>query len=300
MRENIQNFGGDNTNITIFGESAGGASVHWHMLSNFSKGLFDRAIVQSGSALISWANGTHANKPERLAKKLGWDGVGGDIKLLEFLRAVNVADLIRAQDIASKEEKRDWAFLDWIPSMEPYTAEQSFFTCNALEIYKSAWGNKIPLVIGGTTDEGLLFYREVVANPEFYKGEQAFENLIPKTWNLSIDKFKEFGEQLKSHYIGEDECKEENLGKFFDILSDSTFWHGMHLAIGGRLQDEQSAPTYLYRFAFSGDPKFNMVRQMLIPNDVKGIITLLSQISIHIVIIFSGRCLSWGRARKLI
>lgn len=259
--------------VTIFGESAGGASVHWHMSSNFSKHLFDKAIVQSGSALVPWANGPRSNQAERLAKQLGWDGVG-DIKLLEFLRRIEIADLIRAQDFLTAEEKRDWIFSNWVPTVEPYTAEQSFFTQNPFETYKSSWGNEIPLIIGGTTDEGLLFYREVMANPQFYNSMNAFERLIPKTWNLPAGRVNEFAQQLKTFYIGDEkECTKENLGKFFDIVSDVSFWHGMHLAIIGRLHDEQAAPTYLYRYAFAGDPEFSVYRPILIPNDVKGMTT---------------------------
>lgn len=248
------------------------------MSSNFSEGLFDKAIVQSGSSLLKWANGPRNNQAERLAKKLGWDGAGGDIKLVEFLRRVDVTELIREQDISNDEEKRDWTFSDWIPSQEPYVAEQSFFTQNPLETYKSAWGNKIPLIIGGTTDEGLLFYHTTTANPEMYNGANAYENLIPKTWNLPSGRVKAFAQQLKKFYLGDEECTKQNLGKFFDILSDVSFWHGMHLAIVGRLQDELAAPTYLYRYAFSGDPKLSAFRQILVPDDVKGINISSSQI----------------------
>jgi para-nitrobenzyl esterase len=48
VRANIAHFGGDPANITIFGESAGGLSVLAHLVSPLSKGLFAKAIVQSG------------------------------------------------------------------------------------------------------------------------------------------------------------------------------------------------------------------------------------------------------------
>jgi carboxylesterase type B len=41
VQQNIKQFGGDPGNVTIFGESAGGASVHYHVLSPMSKGKRD-------------------------------------------------------------------------------------------------------------------------------------------------------------------------------------------------------------------------------------------------------------------
>lgn len=51
IRRNAQYFGGDPRNVTIFGDSAGAMSVQMHMFSESSRGLFDRAIVQSGTTL---------------------------------------------------------------------------------------------------------------------------------------------------------------------------------------------------------------------------------------------------------
>ena len=47
VKKNIQAFGGDPNNVTIFGQSAGGRSVTWLMVSDAAKGLFHRAIAQS-------------------------------------------------------------------------------------------------------------------------------------------------------------------------------------------------------------------------------------------------------------
>ena len=51
VQENIEQFGGDKTRVTIFGESAGGMSVMNLVLSPAAKGLFSAAISMSGSPL---------------------------------------------------------------------------------------------------------------------------------------------------------------------------------------------------------------------------------------------------------
>ena len=53
VHRNIAAFGGDPTNVTIFGESAGGLSVHAHLASPRSHGLFDRAIAESGAYALT-------------------------------------------------------------------------------------------------------------------------------------------------------------------------------------------------------------------------------------------------------
>ncbi|XP_053266954.1 bile salt-activated lipase-like [Pleuronectes platessa] len=67
VHRNIRSFGGDPDNITIFGESAGAASVSFQTLTPHNKGLFKRAISQSGVALCPWA----INKnPRRFAEEV--------------------------------------------------------------------------------------------------------------------------------------------------------------------------------------------------------------------------------------
>jgi para-nitrobenzyl esterase len=53
VRHNIDQFGGDRHNVTIAGESAGGVAVLFHMVSHGSRGLFDRAIVESGAFALN-------------------------------------------------------------------------------------------------------------------------------------------------------------------------------------------------------------------------------------------------------
>lgn len=74
VKDNIKEFGGDPDRVTIFGQSAGGATVHYLMLSPMSKGLFHGAIAQSGSALNPWAfTETPRDRAFRLGKALGFE-----------------------------------------------------------------------------------------------------------------------------------------------------------------------------------------------------------------------------------
>src|SRR5207253_3431892 len=51
VRDNIANFGGDPGNVTIFGQSGGGSKVSTLASMQMAKGLFHKAVVQSGSTL---------------------------------------------------------------------------------------------------------------------------------------------------------------------------------------------------------------------------------------------------------
>lgn len=62
---NIQFFGGDQSKITIFGESAGSVSVSLHLLSPLSANLFRNAIMESGTALADWALLSYEEAMER-------------------------------------------------------------------------------------------------------------------------------------------------------------------------------------------------------------------------------------------
>ncbi|XP_074546540.1 bile salt-activated lipase-like [Halichoeres trimaculatus] len=71
VHRNIRSFGGDPDNVTIFGESAGGASVNFQTLTPHNKGLFKRAISQSGVALSPWAiNENPGNFAKEIAQKV--------------------------------------------------------------------------------------------------------------------------------------------------------------------------------------------------------------------------------------
>lgn len=67
VNENISRFGGDPSNVTLFGESAGGASVHLNYLADSSRQYFHKAICMSGVSYNPWVL---QSNPEAKARKL--------------------------------------------------------------------------------------------------------------------------------------------------------------------------------------------------------------------------------------
>ncbi|XP_028271686.1 neuroligin-3a isoform X2 [Parambassis ranga] len=98
ISENIGFFGGDSNRITVFGSGIGASCVSLLTLSHHSEGLFHRAIIQSGSALSSWAVNYQPVKYTRLlAEKVGCN-VLDTSDMVDCLRKKSSRELVE-QDI---------------------------------------------------------------------------------------------------------------------------------------------------------------------------------------------------------
>jgi para-nitrobenzyl esterase len=97
VKENIEAFGGNPDNVLIFGESGGGTKTLSLLTSPLAKGLFHKAIVESGSALITPERVTTLERAEaagkRIASKLGMDNAENQ---LAGLRAAKWEDIVAA------------------------------------------------------------------------------------------------------------------------------------------------------------------------------------------------------------
>ncbi|NLO10146.1 MAG: carboxylesterase family protein [Clostridiales bacterium] len=145
VKENIEAFGGDPDNITIGGQSAGGGSTLMHVVSRQNKGLFHRAIIQSGVL----ANPYEELVPKRTLSEAEHIG----IELFDFL---GVKSLGEARALPASYIMQKWneyggfsrSMKLWMPIYDGH-----FLEGDPIELFLDGRGQNIPLLLGHTGNE---------------------------------------------------------------------------------------------------------------------------------------------------
>ncbi|XP_013196718.2 juvenile hormone esterase-like [Amyelois transitella] len=157
IKKNIARFGGDPDNITIFGESSGAASVTLHLMSPMSKGLFHKAIAQSGTSLSDiTAFGKYGKKTIcKVSTALNIEARNKN-EYLQILQNITAKDLAGITYKLTSEDKNG---LDTIIFFHP-TVENSFNGVeafmneqNIIDMLVAQKTNAVPLMIGYNSAE---------------------------------------------------------------------------------------------------------------------------------------------------
>ncbi|HEX6242534.1 MAG TPA: carboxylesterase/lipase family protein, partial [Polyangiales bacterium] len=139
VQRNIERFGGDPDNVTIFGESAGGLSVHAHLVSPQSAGLFDRAIAQSAAYALTQPTLAQAETQGSAYAT----AVGCPAQDLACLRSVPVATLLANQGASATA---------YMPRVDGSVLPLSIGAA-----FGSGQFNRVPVIEGSTHDEFRYF-----------------------------------------------------------------------------------------------------------------------------------------------
>lgn len=229
VRDNISAYGGNPDNVTIFGESAGAWSVTEMMASPLAKGLFHKAIGQSGSSVyhlgqmessgVGWISGYAT------AKKLD-AALGMSSPSAADLRAIPAADIqaVITEDIAEGFN---------------HVADGIVFPKSVGALFQDGDFNTVPTLIGYNADEGTLFFPDD-PNPTVW--EEAFPisgsrgDMIAF---LSAD-FPQNAEKLVDLY-GLDTAPHKG---GMDMMGDEIF--GMNIRWTAKAVEASGQPAYVY------------------------------------------------------
>jgi len=272
VKENIGQFGGDAGRVTIFGESAGSGSVSLQLLSPLAESTFQRAILQSGTALgISWGAPNTPQKALQYAAVFSTsvgcgEGCGDDADVLTCLQGVEVRDTVALTDIFP-----DQASFPWQAVPDSLFTTSPFLPAPAEELLQSGqFNSEVEVILGTCNDEGLSDLLGAWTDPEFFE-------TIRDTWDtagaariLGLMRYSDVtpADVEKAHKIidayvgGVENITMSNVQSLIDMMTDSSMLYGVHKKIGYLL--EQGMTVYQYVLTHKGQFSIAQLHTMLL------------------------------------
>jgi para-nitrobenzyl esterase len=229
VQDNIRAYGGDPENVTIFGESAGAWSVTEMMASPLAKGLFHKAIGQSGSSVyhmgqmkdpgIGWVSGYAS--AEKLDAALGLTQPSA-----EALRALPAADIqaVITEDIAEGFN---------------HVADGVVFPQSVGLAFQSGEFNNVPSLFGYNADEGTLFF-PTDPNPTVWNENFPIEGTRADMIFALEPDFPAQAERLVDLYALDHAPNQGGM----DMMGDEIF--GMNIRWTAEQVEKGGQPAYVY------------------------------------------------------
>ncbi len=219
VQRNIKAFGGDPHCVTIFGESAGGMSVSMLAASPLAKGLFHRAICQSGG---SFGPIRRANETEGMQLLADAEAKG-----VEFAKRMGAESLAQLRKVSPDQWQKDPAAQmgGFWPVVDGYVIVDDQY-----KLYEVGKYNDVPVLIGTNADEGSMFARPT--SPELYE-----KNIR--------ERFGPFSDRVLDLYPGK--TQDQTFRGAADLFRDVVFaWPTWSWA---RLQSKTgTSPVFVYFF----------------------------------------------------
>ncbi len=231
VRDNISAYGGDPDNVTIFGESAGAWSATEMMASPLAKGLFHKAIGQSGSSVY------HLGQME--GDGVGWVSGYATAQKLDKALGLTTPDAAELRDLPA--DKIQAVITEDIADGFHHVADGYVFPKNVGLAFKSGEYNKVPVLFGYNADEATLFFPDD-PEPTVWKEGFPHSGTREDMQTYLSDAFPTQAENIINLY-----SLDMNSKKFgMDMMGDEIFGVNIRYTVERAEADGQAAWAYTW------------------------------------------------------
>lgn len=242
VRDNAATFGGDAGNVTIFGESGGGAKVSTMLAIPSARGLFRKGIIQSGPGI----RGIPRESANRVAEKLmAHLGFGTDVRKLQQLPDQELLNAIEATSPTGAPGAANWVSGPPVMQLSP-VVDGTYLPVHPFEPTAAPAAEGVPVMIGSNKDETALFFA-----------------MDPRRRRLTEE---ELSDRLRPA-LGE--AYEDIVATYRKAVPEATPWE-LYLSITSerthmgsiQIAERQSvtAPVFLYLFTWESDFKGGLLK----------------------------------------
>ncbi|XP_032515247.2 esterase B1-like isoform X2 [Danaus plexippus] len=268
VKRNISVFGGDPNNVTIFGCSAGAASVSYHLLSKMSGGLFNKAICQSGVCLNEWSYNIYARERAfQLGKLLGLETEDPQA-LSTFLKNAPVSDLvnIKLPPIETKHKDLTDSILFGPVVENAETDVEHFITKPPPELVRSGCFAKVPIILGFTSGEGMELGKHFPANLNLLLNTGA---VVPRELKLTLteQQLRHADIEIRKYYFKEKPLTADMLQEVVNLETDRLFVYNI-IRFARYHSYFTSSPVYMYKF--TAETERNYVKKFYKMDSISG------------------------------
>ncbi|KAF7330525.1 Carboxylic ester hydrolase [Mycena venus] len=255
VQENIDKFGGDPSQVTLFGLSAGAHSIGHHVM-NLREGspLFHRVIIESGATT---SRGVYP-----------YDAARHEVQFNEFLVEAGCADLpsaavfpcLRARPEKAITDAQAAVFSKYNPSLrwafQPVIDGNEIISRRPIDGWASGVWNRVPIMTGFSTNEGTYYVPASMAKPEEFT--EFFRTLIPRLSTSDLYTIEELYPDPSTHpespYVDARDRAAIGVGPQFKRI-EAAYAHYAYVCpvrqTATLAAPNQMPPVYLYHWALN-------------------------------------------------